>query len=326
MSSRKPAAKVARPLPSRDRSRVLKAPLQRAKRVAKTPSHKRTQVRTRALRSLAQSPASALKLGARGSEVKRLQQMLAARGFKPGAIDGDFGLGTEAAVLAFQRSSGLLADGVAGPRTLAALGLTDDSRLPSAVPQLSVQVVAAMCPGAPIGNIKTYLPALVEAMSELDLTDRTMLLMAVATICAETGRFAPLDEYRSRFNTSPAAVAPYFDLYDHRADLGNRGAHDGANFKGRGFVQLTGRANYTQYGHALGLGTQLVRNPKMANDPLIAARVLARFLKDRELKIKRALLENNYAQARRYVNGGSHGLAEFTRSYLTGEQLLPSSA
>jgi peptidoglycan L-alanyl-D-glutamate endopeptidase CwlK len=50
--------------------------------------------------------------------------------------------------------------------------------------------------------------------------------------------------------------------------------------------------------------------------------VLARFLKDRELKIKRALLERDFAQARRVVNGGRHGLAEFTASYLAGERLL----
>ncbi len=245
--------------------------------------------------------------------MKQLQQALAARGFKPGAIDGAFGHGTEAAVMAFQHSAGLLADGVAGPRTLAALGLTDDARLPSALPALTVQVVAAMCPGAPIGNIKANLPAVAQAMSELDLTDKTMLLMAIATIFVETGRFAPLDEYRSRYNTSPAAEPPYFDLYDNRADLGNRGPHDGASFKGRGFVQLTGRANYEQYGRTLGLGTQLVATPSCANDPLIAAQVLTRFLKDRELKIKRALLEKNYAQARKYVNGGTHGLEEFTQ-------------
>ena len=52
-----------------------------------------------------------------------LQQALQAAGFSPGAIDGSFGLGTEAAVLAFQRSKGLAADGVVGPNTATALGL-----------------------------------------------------------------------------------------------------------------------------------------------------------------------------------------------------------
>lgn len=263
-----------------------------------------------------------LRLDARGAAVERLQRQLTERGFPCGTIDGRFGHGTEAAVVAFQLSEGLLPDGVAGPRTLTALGLMTDDRLPSAIGELTVQVAAAMCPGAPLGNIKTYLPAVVAAMTEVQLVDKAMLLMAVATICAETGRFAPLDEFRSRFNTSPNAAPPYFDLYDHRRDLGNRGPHDGAAYKGRGFVQLTGRANYGEIGRSIGLGDALLRDPERANEASVAARVLARFLKDRELKIKRALFERDFALARRFVNGGRHGLAEFTQSYLTGERLV----
>jgi peptidoglycan L-alanyl-D-glutamate endopeptidase CwlK len=85
---------------------------------------------------------------------------------------------------------------------------------------------------------------------------------------------------------------------------------------------LTGRANYEQYSRTLGMADSLLRKPELANDPLIAARVLARFLKDREMKIKGALLDRNFAQARKYVNGGSHGLTEFTNAYLTGERLI----
>lgn len=55
----------------------------------------------------------------------QIQQALAARGFDPGNIDGIWGRRTAAAVRAFQTSRGLVADGVVGPRTLAALGLDD---------------------------------------------------------------------------------------------------------------------------------------------------------------------------------------------------------
>ena len=58
-----------------------------------------------------------------GQDVIELQQKLTDKGFSPGAIDGDFGENTKQAVIAFQRSVGLTADGIVGPRTRKALGL-----------------------------------------------------------------------------------------------------------------------------------------------------------------------------------------------------------
>jgi lysozyme family protein len=62
-----------------------------------------------------------IKIGSRGDEVKLLQQRLAAKGFLPGGQDGVFGPQTEDAVVQFQASHGLIADGVVGTRTWAAL-------------------------------------------------------------------------------------------------------------------------------------------------------------------------------------------------------------
>lgn len=61
-----------------------------------------------------------LRRGATGEEVRQLQQMLVALGYST-SVDGKFGPATAQAVQAFQTSSGLTADGVAGPATLAAL-------------------------------------------------------------------------------------------------------------------------------------------------------------------------------------------------------------
>lgn len=265
-----------------------------------------------------------LRRGGTGPEVEALQRKLEEWGFSPGKIDGQFGAGTQAAVIAFQKSQGLLADGVAGPRTLKALGLVEDDDLPSAIPALTVQVVSEMCPAAPLGNIKANLPPVSDALVAERLVDKPMVLMAIATVRAETGIFKPIGEYISRYNTSPNAGRP-FDLYDHRSDLGNQGPPDGEQFRGRGFVQLTGRANYTRYSEKLGLGDRLVREPESANDPQIAARLLARFLKDRERAIKEALMASDLRQARRLVNGGSHGLAEFAAAYETGLHLIPET-
>ena len=147
-----------------------------------------------------------------------------------------------------------------------------------------------------------------------------MILMALGTIRAETASFRPISEGISRFNTS--AGGHPFNLYDNRSDLGNQGPPDGATFKGRGFVQLTGRANYTKFSAELGLGDRLVAQPDLANDPQTAAQLLARFLKDKEAAIRRALANNDLKTARRLVNGGSHGLADFTNTFRIGEGLI----
>jgi len=62
-----------------------------------------------------------LQLGSQGERVRVLQRALAALGFNPGTVDGDFGTGTDAAVRAFQKTVGLTADGKAGKLTLTKL-------------------------------------------------------------------------------------------------------------------------------------------------------------------------------------------------------------
>ena len=163
-----------------------------------------------------------------------------------------------------------------------------------------------MFPFTAIGNIKAQLPFVLAALKERGLHDRSMVLMALATIRAEAEPFLPVDEGRSKFNTSPNGHP--FDLYDNRRDLGNRGRPDGDRYKGRGFVQLTGRDNYRRYGPKLMTPLNLETRPQLASSSAVAADLLALFLGDRELQIKDALMHDNLMAARRLVNGGSHGL------------------
>lgn len=261
-----------------------------------------------------------LKEGSSGPEVGKLQEKLKELGFNPGLIDGDFGPATKAAVVAFQKSGGLLADGIAGPRTLGALGLVADASLPSVIPSLTPTIVSKMFPYTPVDNIKPHLPFVLNSLKDKELVDKPMVLMALATIRAETEGFEPISEGKSKFNTSPGGHS--FDLYDKRRDLGNQGPPDGERFKGRGFIQLTGRFNYQKHGEAIGLGNQLVDNPDLANDPDIAAKLLASFLKDKERDIKEALLDNDLRLARKFVNGGSHGLDRFVETFNIGDRLI----
>jgi peptidoglycan L-alanyl-D-glutamate endopeptidase CwlK len=255
-----------------------------------------------------------------GGDVTALQTRLQARGFPPGAIDGDFGPGTEAAVIAFQRSEGLVPDGVVGPQTAQALGFASADLPPApGMPNVTVTVVSKMFPVTPLDHIKNNLPAVLAALMAADLTSVLIVLAALATIRAETEGFVPISEFQSRFNTSPGGHP--FDLYDNRRDLGNQGPPDGASFKGRGYVQLTGRTNYAKFGPIVGV-PNLVELPDQANDPDIAARILAAFIKSKQTEIETALAADDLAQARKLVNGGSNGLDRFIDAYRRGQQLL----
>lgn len=258
---------------------------------------------------------ASLKLGSSGPQVTALQQQLQQRGFDPGQIDGQFVPSTAAAVQAFQESVGLPADGQAGPNTMAAL------KMPTVTSNVTIDMVAEMFPATPRVNIQFHLPFVLKALLDAKLADKSMVLMALGTVRAETAAFLPIDEFVSAFNTSPGGIP--FDLYDNRQSLGNQGPPDGALFRGRGFVQLTGRANYQQIGATIGMGDQLVQEPDLANDPDIAAKILAAFLRSKEDQIRQALQAADLGKARKLVNGGSHGLTDFADAFQRGQGLIP---
>jgi peptidoglycan L-alanyl-D-glutamate endopeptidase CwlK len=266
-----------------------------------------------------------LKEGSTGPGVKNIQAKLKDLGFNPGKVDGKFGTGTKKALIAFQKSKKLKPDGIVGPKTLAALEKGDFPAKPVAIKKVPVanlapEVVVKMFPDTPLANIVQNLPFVMAALAEAKLDDRDMVLMALATIRAETGNFTPLSEFKSKFNTTPKGHP--FNRYDDRKDLGNLGRPDGERFRGRGYIQLTGRANYKEHGAAIGLGSQLIENPLLANQPDIAARLLASFLKSKELAIRKALIKGDLKTARKLVNGGSHGLVQFKQAFKIGQNVI----
>ena len=64
----------------------------------------------------------------------------------------------------------------------------------------------------------------------------------------------------------------YFNKYEFRSDLGNTQKGDGYKYRGRGFIQITGRKNYTHFTKILGI--DLINNPDLALQPNIAAQIL----------------------------------------------------
>lgn len=193
--------------------------------------------------------------------------------------------------------------------------------LPDVLNRLTPALVKKLFPGAtPLSNITKHLPSVISALREFGLVDRPMALMALATIRAETAQFKPISEYKSRYNTR----AQSFDLYDAGTrkgrNLGNTQRGDGPRFKGRGFIQLTGRDNYTRIGQMIGV--DLVSNPDLANDSVVAGRILAAFLERAKTKIRKALQDGDLAKARKLINGGSHGLKNFKETFQKGERFV----
>jgi len=182
-----------------------------------------------------------------------------------------------------------------------------------------------MLPAATRAHVALYLPYILQGLVQNGMADTDMVLMAIATICAETESAVPVSEGASHFNSTTEALqhkpgTHLFDKYDNRSDIGNRGAPDGANFRGHGFVQLTGRTNHTNYQKAY--GWPLVTKPELADDPWVAAVLLGRFLKDNESTIRAALRSQDLKAARKAVNGGSNGLQRFTTAFKAGRAFL----
>jgi putative chitinase len=151
-----------------------------------------------------------------------------------------------------------------------------------------------------------------------------MLQYALATINAEASRFSPVSEGVKRGTGQEANTTPNghpFDKYDYRTHLGNNGEGQGALYKGRGFIQLTGKDNYKNYGKAIG-HPELIDNPDLATDPTIAGLLFAQYIKDRERKIRGAIDAGDFRSARRQVNGGTNGLNDFTTALQAGRNYL----
>ena len=99
--------------------------------------------------------------------------------------------------------------------------------------------------------------------------------------------------------------------YEGREDLGNNRPGDGRKYKGRGLLQLTGRANYRRIGKILGL--PLEENPLLAGDPVTSLKIACEYWKDR--KINTPADRDDLIKVTKLVNGKLNGL-EDRRIYL----------
>lgn len=169
------------------------------------------------------------------------------------------------------------------------------------------QIAAAL--GANRANVERYWPPVADHLERYGIYDRPTTIAALATIIVEVGRrFEPIPEYADG------------TAYEGRADLGNTQPGDGPRYKGRGLIQLTGRANYRTYGNELGVPLEAM--PDEALDPIVSGAVLALYFKKRGIpEMARAA---NWQGVRRAVNGGLNGWDVFYGAVLALQGLEPA--
>lgn len=155
----------------------------------------------------------------------------------------------------------------------------------------------------------SYSNVLVPAMVAGDIITPPRITAFLAQILHETGGFQFMRELASG------------QAYEGRKDLGNTQPGDGPKFKGRGFIQLTGRANYEKAGKDLKL--DLVGNPDLAARPDIAARTAVWFWTQKKLNARADA--GDFLGITRAINGGTNGLEDRKRLYEAAKALLGGS-
>lgn len=227
-----------------------------------------------------------LKLGSEGENVKKLQIKL---GVDP---IGKFGPKTDAAVKAFQSSNGLKADGIVGPITWNILMGESVTTSPTVLTEPSS---APSVGGLKLEKLKGHIPDEVIAQipdtaSKFDINTPLRLAHFLAQCGHESAGFKlttenlnysakglvgifkkyfPTEQLAESYQRQPQKIANR--VYANRMSNGDENSGDGFKFRGRGYIQLTGSANYTAFGKSI--NEDIRNNPDLVSTkyPLLSA-------------------------------------------------------
>jgi putative chitinase len=170
--------------------------------------------------------------------------------------------------------------------------------------------LTAIMPALTLKRRQTFLPFLQDAMAEFAIGSPPREAAFLAQLAHESGQLRFMEEIWGPTD----AQRRYEPVSTLATRLGNTEAGDGKRFKGRGPIQLTGRANYRVFGDALGI--DLVADPALAAAPECAFRVAALFWERNGLNdLADAGTAESFRQITRRINGGLNGLADRERFY-----------
>jgi putative chitinase len=274
-----------------------------------------------------------LKNGSKGNEVKVLQAKLGL------AADGDFGPGTEAKLKAWQAANGMAADGIAGPETLAKLGITESVALAASAAPTAIPASAFK-----LDKLKGHLPDAVIAQipdtaAKFGITNVLRLAHFLSQCGHESGGFKAVNENLNYSADGLKKIFPkYFPgnisesyarnpekiaakVYGGRMGNGDEASKEGWKFRGRGYIQLTGKSNYTAF-------DKLVEEDIIANPDLVATKYplssAAFFFQSNGLWsiCDKGADDSTVTAVTKRVNGGTIGLADRLKHFKEYYSLL----
>jgi putative chitinase len=276
-----------------------------------------------------------LKVGSKGEDVKKLQSKLGL------GSDGIFGRGTEEVVKAFQLKNGLTPDGIVGEQTwqkiMGQAVLITEPAKPSQVTQPVVSVG-----GLKLENLKGHIPDNVitqipETAAKFGIDTPLKLAHFLAQCGHESGGFKLTQENLNYSAQGLKNIFPkYFPgnlsesyarnpqkiaskVYGGRMGNGPESTGEGFKFRGRGYIQLTGKDNYTAFGKAI--NEDVISNPDLVSTkyPLLSA---AWFFSKNCLKRCVDATDATVTSVTKCVNGGTIGLPDRLKHFKEYYKLL----
>jgi putative chitinase len=182
---------------------------------------------------------------------------------------------------------------------------------------LTSDELRSIMPGLPAAKNAAFLPPLDAAMTEFAIDAPPRAAAFLAQLAHESGQLRFMEEI-----WGPTAQQLRYEPASSLAtSLGNAQAGDGKRFKGRGPIQITGRANYQRFGNLLGV--DLVTTPERAALPDLAFRIAGLYWSKKGLnELADQATDEAFREITRRINGGFNGLADRQQFYATARAAL----
>lgn len=157
-------------------------------------------------------------------------------------------------------------------------------------------------------NRDKYLPYINQFSSEYNMDTYEAMCAFLAQIGHESGQLRYVEEIASG------------QAYENSKDLGNIYKGDGIMYKGRGLIQITGRANYTSL--SKDLKVDFIANPYLLKEPLYAVLSAFWYWDKRKLNKYSTLNETDFITLTKRINGGLNGYKDRFRIWNLAKQIL----